>query len=140
MLAALLPLALAACSDATAPISASAIAGTYTVTRFNGAAVPSTVFTVGTTTWTLVSGTLELRADHTWSIVYPMRATTGAQTVASDPIPHDIGTFTIAGNVLTLRDSTAGSSFAADVTGSTVVMHSGLVNSFGFATLEFTRP
>lgn len=123
----------------SAPIAPSAIVGTYSVTRFNGAAVPASVFVVGATDWTLVSGTLELRADNTWSIVYPMRATTGAQVVASDPVPHDVGTFTLAGSVLTLRDSTARSTITADVTGSAVVMRRGLVNSFGFATLEFAR-
>jgi hypothetical protein len=129
----------------SAPIATSAIVGTYSVTRFNGAAVPAAVIATvtpsSTTTWTLVSGTLELHADGTWSIVYPMRfATTGGQTGASDPIPHDVGTYSVSGMILTLRDSTARTTITADVTGSAVVMRSGLVNAFGFATLEFTRP
>lgn len=138
---------LAACDNtdsSTGPVMP-VIVGTYTLTRFNGASVPTTVFTTGIgtaspTTWTLVSGTLELHADNTWAITYPMRFATGAQTGNADPIPHDVGRFTIAGNTLTMRDSTAGSTFTADVTASGVVMRAGLVNSFGFASLEFVRP
>ena len=138
-LAAAFAVALVACGGSpTAPVT---VPGTYVATSVNGGSFPVPVVNTGAQVWSVLSATLTLAADGSWTLVYPMQGTVqGGQAVMADPTPTDVGTYTVSGAVVTFHDVTAGSSpFTGTVSGAQLSIGVGLVNSFAFRTMILSR-
>jgi hypothetical protein len=101
VLAAVLPLALAACGDSTGP--GGGLAGTYELRTINGQALP---FLVGEfpdldLTEELTAGSVRLNANATFSASHTVRLTEGTQVTT---FTTDInGTYSRSGNNVTLN-------------------------------------
>jgi hypothetical protein len=106
-LAALVLIALAAAcgSDSTTSPEAE-VAGTYTLRTINGAPLPFTLGTAGSATFVLVSSTVTLKADGTFTGSTTATETTGSSSTTSTE--SGSGTWTRSGTTISLRDSVDG--------------------------------
>lgn len=120
-------LSTACISDTTvASISNAELAGSYTLRTVNGGVLPAVIQTaIGTLPKIeILSDSITVLADGTWSGVESFRITTGTtvetQTVSSG------GTYTVNGSLVTFRDSSDPSVFTASVSGNAFLLTDGL--------------
>ena len=91
----------AACDSATDPEEA--IVGTYTLASVNGGNLPATVVLVPGYRLEIISGTLTVRDNDTWTETATIRETEGTTVTTSTTTVN--GTYTINGNTATFTDS-----------------------------------
>jgi hypothetical protein len=109
-----------------APISNADLAGSYTLRTVNGGGLPAVIQTaIGTQPKVeILSDSITVRVDGTWSGVESFRITAGAtvdtQTVSSG------GTYAVNGSLVTFRDSSDGSVFTASVSGNAFLLSDGV--------------
>jgi hypothetical protein len=107
---------LAACSDGTA--AKVDITGTYTLRTFNGIAVP-TGTQVDSTFTEIVSGSITLKEDDTFSASFVDRFTTDGE-VTTETTP-EVGTYTFSGTTIVLT-ATGGHPTAGTVVDGTMTL------------------
>jgi hypothetical protein len=90
-----------ACDSSTDPEDA--IVGTYTLASVNGDPVPSTLIQVPDYRLEIVSGTLTVRDNNTWTETASIRETEGTTVTTSTTTVQ--GTYSINGNTATFTDS-----------------------------------
>ena len=92
---------LAACaSDSSTNTGPASVAGTYTLRTINGSPLPYTLFDFGGDKYEITAGAITLGAGGTWTQSGADRMTEGASVVTSTFTAT--GTYTLAGNVITL--------------------------------------
>ena len=91
----------AACSDDSNSPNAQHV-GSYPLVSVSGDPVPSVLFTSGTYTLEVVSGTLTLNSNNTYNESLVYRETDNGTSTTSPPV-NCPGTYTINGNTITLN-------------------------------------
>jgi hypothetical protein len=91
----------AACDSSTDPEDA--IVGTYTLASVNGGSLPATVFQAPGYRLEIVSGTLMVRDNNTWTETATIRETDG--TTITTETSTVTGTYAINGSTATFTDS-----------------------------------
>ncbi len=130
-------LAAMACSSDKSTGTGDNIAGTYTLTKAAGKALPSTVFDDGTTQLIVLSGTITLTEAKGWS------ANLNVRTVESgDPLDESLpatGTWVRSGSTITFTDASDNSTFTATVSGKTITANVDAGLPSGLLALQFTK-
>jgi hypothetical protein len=104
--------ALAACSDSTA--ADIDINGTYTLRTFDGSTVP-TSRQIGATLAEILSGSVTLKEDGSYSVVIVDRSTTGGVTTTETFT--ETGTFAVSGTTIVLKENNTHSTSGTLVNG-----------------------
>jgi hypothetical protein len=86
--------------------SNASIAGTYSLRTINGQPLPYTYRTSGADTYQVVSGTITLAADGTWTETQTERQTIGG--VVTSPSFSDNGTYAVTGSAITFTSVASG--------------------------------
>jgi hypothetical protein len=118
-----------ACDSATDPEDA--IVGTYTLATVNGGSLPATVFQAPDYRLEIVSGTLIVRDNNTWTETATIRETDGT-TITTETSTVN-GTYTLNGSTATFTDSegdTLTSTFSGSDTLTTTDSGSGFTITF----------
>ena len=106
--------ALAACGGSdktTGPPPPPAVAGDYTLQSVDGKAPPDTVVNANDTTIVFLDGTMSLRSDATYKLLFHSTQTTSSGTVADSS--GSTGTYTVNGNTVVIRNASTGDSVVA---------------------------
>ena len=133
-----LAISLVACGsdDSTGP--ATSLAGTWALTRAAGAAPPATVYSDASVTLIILSGSLVLNANETWTGALVARTVTAAGS--SDETFPASGTWSRNGNTVTLTDtSDPQNPLVATVSGNTLTASLDLDLPTGDVTVVFTK-
>jgi hypothetical protein len=109
---------LAACSSDKATGSSDTVVGTYALKTVAGINVPATIFQDASGKSEVLSGTLMVKSDKTWSAAINVRTTVG--TLVSNEVLEGGGPYTLTGNSLALHDTMNSSDLAATWTGKTI--------------------
>jgi hypothetical protein len=114
-----LALTIVACSnDSTTEPTNASVAGTWTLQTINGAPLPFTVSSLGTTKIEAVSAVFVVSANGTWTGSSQTRTTVSGQ--ASTSTTPDAGTYTLSGSTIALR-SNDGTVETGTISGNTLV-------------------
>lgn len=112
---------LSACGDdPTDPTQA--VVGTYTLVQVNGANLPALVLQNATGRYELLSGTLTLRSDQSFSQILTVRLTPPG---SSFPL-SEIGTFSVSGNTVNFQTS-AGATYSGTLSGNMLTVNAIIV-------------
>ena len=119
----IVPALIAACSSDTTAPTASGLAGTYTLVKANGTALPAIVDANAEDTLRVTSGTVRIHSNSTWAVNLALTSFLNGAATQSDT-----GSFSISGDTVTFTSNTEGAVIAT-VSGSSVTVHSDLGNS-----------
>jgi hypothetical protein len=116
--------ALVACGhDTTGPAAAPVtVSGTYVITTLDGLALPVTVLDLGAYKAKLVSGTLNLKTDQTYSFEYGIRIEDSGNVRTQ--LDTDGGVWTRTNNAVTLTNSAGNFSQTGSVSGGVLTLES----------------
>ena len=105
--------ALAACGSdkTTGPPPPPSVAGDYTLQSVDGKAPPDTVVNANDTTIVFLDGTMSLRSDATYKLLFHSTQTTSSGTVADSS--GSTGTYSVNGNTVVIRNASTGDSVVA---------------------------
>jgi len=130
-------LLIAACSsDTSTPTSPSGAAGTYTLLRINGVALPAVFDVSGTDTTSATAGVVRLHANSTWAVNLTLSLRSGGQTT---PLTQsDTGTFAISHDTATFT-STDLSTTTAVLSGNNVTVYANQGDQQSATVLTFQK-
>lgn len=97
-------LPLAACGDDSPTDPTEAAVGTYALVRVNGSTLPALVEQDATGKADVLSGTLTLRSDKSYTETFNVRFTPAAGAVQTFPVTEN-GTFTVTNSTVQFKDS-----------------------------------
>lgn len=109
--------ALAACgsdSTTTGPPPPPSVAGDYSLQSVDGKAPPDTVINTSDETVVFLNGTLSLKSDASYKLLFHSTRTTSSGTVSDSS--GSTGTYSVNGSTVVIRNSSTGDSVVATAT------------------------
>jgi hypothetical protein len=123
----LMALAMAAavgCGSDSSTGTSGSVQGTYTLRSVNGATLPYTFFTTGTTKVEITDDVIVLSSAGTWTETGTTRTTNGG--TVSTQTSTDAGTYTTNGTAISLRSNDGSTVSGTNINGSMTLVDAGL--------------